>query len=47
MRGIDKTGRGFQYLRNKFPNVSDTQIKRGGYVYRTPDQGTDIRQTVR
>ena len=24
---MDKTGRGFEYLRNKFPNVSDAKIK--------------------
>jgi len=24
LKGMDKTGRGFQYVRNKFPNVSDT-----------------------
>jgi len=27
VRGMDKTGRGFQYVRNKFPNVSDSKIK--------------------
>jgi len=27
MKGMDKTGRGFEYLRNKFPNVSDAKIK--------------------
>ena len=28
VKGMDKTGRGFEYLRNKFPNVSDaTQIR--------------------
>ena len=40
MKGMDKTGRGFQYVRNKFRN-------KGGYIYRTVDQGTDVRQTVR
>jgi hypothetical protein len=35
VKGMDKTGCGFEYVRNKFPNVSD------------PDQGTDARQTVR
>ena len=33
VKGIDKTGRGFEYVRNKFPNV--TKIKEG-YIYRTP-----------
>ena len=27
MKGTDKTGRGFQYVRNKCPNVSDAKIK--------------------
>jgi len=27
VKGVDKTGRGFEYLRNKFPNVSDAKIK--------------------
>jgi len=39
----DKTGRGFQYVRNKFPNVSDAKIT----DHRNPYQGTDARQTVR
>ena len=46
VKGMDKTGRGFEYLRNKFPNVNDVNIKEG-YIYRTPDQRTDARQTVR
>jgi len=25
--GMDKTGREFEYVRNKFPNVSDAKIK--------------------
>jgi len=29
VKGMDKTGRGFEYVRNKFPNVSDTKIKEG------------------
>jgi len=29
LKGMDKTGRGFQYVRNKFPNVSDAKIKDG------------------
>jgi hypothetical protein len=26
---MDKTGHGFEYVRNKFPNVSDAKIKKG------------------
>jgi len=29
VNGMDKTGRGFEYLRNKFRNVSDVKIKEG------------------
>ena len=43
---MDKTGRGFEYLRNKSPNVGDAKIKEG-IIYRTLDHGTDARQTVR
>jgi hypothetical protein len=32
VKGMDKTGSGFQYLRNKFPNVSDTNIKEGTFI---------------
>jgi len=50
MNGMDKTGRGFEYLRNKFPNVSDGKIKEHIYIYiyiyRTPEKGTGARQTV-
>jgi len=28
VKGMEKTGHGFEYLRNKFPNVSDAKIKR-------------------
>ena len=45
MKGMDNTGRGFEYVWNKFPNASDAKIKEG--IYRTPDQGTDSRQAVR
>ena len=27
VKGTDKTGRRFEYVRNKFPNVSDAKIK--------------------
>jgi hypothetical protein len=29
---MDKTGRGFEFVRNKFPNVSDTKIKEGIFI---------------
>jgi len=29
VKGMDKTGRGFEYVWNKFPNVSDAKIKDG------------------
>ena len=28
VKGMDKTGRGFQYVRNKFPHVSDAKSRR-------------------
>jgi len=46
VRGMDKTARGFQFVRNKFPNVSDEKNKEGIFIG-PPDQGTDARQTVR
>jgi len=46
VRGMDKTGRGLEYVRSKFPNVSDATMKEGIFVG-PPDQGTDARQTVR
>ena len=32
MKGMDKTGHGVKYVRNKFPNVSDAKIKEGIFV---------------
>jgi len=32
VKGMDKTGHGFEYGRNKFPNVSDTKIKEGIFI---------------
>ena len=32
VKGTGKTGRGFQYVRNKFPNVSDAKIKEGIFI---------------
>jgi len=43
VKSMDKTGSGFEYVRNNFPNVSDAKIKEG--VIMSPDQGTDARQT--
>ena len=40
LKGMAKTGRGFQYLRNKFPNVSDAKIKDGIFI------GPEIRELM-
>jgi len=40
VKGMDKTGRGFQYVRNKFPNVSDAKIKEGIFI------GLQIRELM-
>jgi len=32
VKRMAKTGRGFQYVRNKFPNVSDAKIKEGIFI---------------
>ena len=32
VKGMDKTGRGFEYVRKKFPNVSDAKIKEGIFI---------------
>jgi len=40
VKGMDKTGRGFQYVRNKFPNVSDVKIKEGIFI------GPQIRELM-
>jgi len=44
VKGTDKIGRGLEYLRNTFPNVSEAKIKKDIYIYMTSDQGTDARQ---
>ena len=36
VKGVDKTGHGFKYARNKFPNVSDTKINDGILVFKGP-----------
>jgi len=40
VKGMDKTGRGFEYLRNKFPNVSDAKIKESIFI------GPQIRELM-
>ena len=40
VKGMDKTGHGFKYLRNKFPNVSDTKIMEGIFI------GPQIRELM-
>jgi len=40
VKGMDKTGRGFEYLRNKFPNASDAKIKEGIFT------GPQIRELM-
>ena len=37
---MDKTGRGLEYVMNKFPNVSDTKIKEGIFI------GPQIRELM-
>jgi len=32
VKGMDKTDHGFEYVRNQFPNVSDTKIKKGIFI---------------
>ena len=40
VKGMDKTGRGFEYLGNKFPNVSDAKFKEGIFI------GPQIRELM-
>ena len=40
VKGMDKTGRGFEYVRNKLPNVSDAKMKDGIFI------GTLIRELM-
>ena len=37
---MDKTGRGFEYVKNTFPNVSDAKIKEGIFI------GPQIRELM-
>jgi hypothetical protein len=32
VKGMDKTGRGFQYVRNNFLNVRDAKIEEGIFI---------------
>jgi len=32
VKDMDKTSHGFQYVRNKFPNVNDAKIKEGIFI---------------
>jgi len=40
VKGMDKTGRGFEYVRNKCPNASDAKIKEGIFI------GPQIRELM-
>jgi len=40
VKGMEKTGRGFEYVRNNFPNVSDAKIKEGIFI------GPQIRELI-
>jgi len=40
VNGMDKPGRGFEYAKNKFPNVSYAKIKRGIFI------GPQIREPM-
>ena len=40
VKGMDKTGRGFEYVRNKFPNACDSKIKEGIFI------GPQIRELM-
>jgi hypothetical protein len=40
VKGMDKTSRGFQCMRNKFPYVSDAKIREGIFI------GPQVRELV-
>jgi len=40
VKGMDKTGRGFPCVRNKFPNVSDAKINEGIFI------GPQVREVM-
>ena len=41
VKAMDRTGRGFQYLQDKFPRISEAKLKEGIFV------GPQIRQVIR
>jgi len=45
VKGMDKTVCGFEYVRNKFPNVSDANIKEGIFI--APQIRELMQDTVR
>jgi len=50
VKGMDKTGPGVEYVRNRFPNVSDAKIKEGIFIgpqIRELMQGEDLSETER
>jgi hypothetical protein len=32
VKGMDETGSGFEYVRNKLPNINDAKIKEGIFI---------------
>ena len=40
VKDMDKTGHGFKYVRDKFPNMSDAKIKEGIFI------GPQIRELM-
>jgi len=40
VKGVDKTGRGFEYVRNNFPNMSDAKVKEDIFI------GSQIRELM-
>jgi hypothetical protein len=47
VKGMDKTGHGFEYVRNKFPNVNDAKIKAGVFTGPQNRELTQDRQLHR
>jgi hypothetical protein len=40
VKGLDKTGRAFKYVKSKFPNVTESKIKDGLFIE------TQIRELI-
>jgi len=40
VQGMDEAGRRFEYVRNKFPNMSDAKIKEGLFI------GPQVRELI-